>query len=81
MTSLIPLAAFPLLNVSPIGEVAPSYVTPAFFLLFAGMLLALGMERWGLHRRVALAILARAGHHPTGVETTWPQRQSSAHQT
>ncbi len=67
ITSLIPLAVFPLLGIAPIGEVAPSYVSPSFFLLFAGMLLALGMERWNLHYRLALSILTRAGQRPAGI--------------
>jgi sodium-dependent dicarboxylate transporter 2/3/5 len=63
-TSLLPLVLFPLLRVSPIGDTAPPYAHPIIFLFLGGFLLAKGMERWGLHRRIALSIIARLGTNP-----------------
>jgi len=66
-TALLPVALFPLLGVSPIREAAAPYANPLIFLFMGGFLLALGVERWGLHRRMALAILSRAGQRPAAL--------------
>lgn len=60
-TSLLPLALLPLFGAGSIQQVAAPYGNPVIFLFLGGFLLALGMQRWGLHRRIALAILSRAG--------------------
>lgn len=60
-TALLPLAAFPLLGVAGIGAAAAPYANPVIFLFLGGFLVALGMERWGLPRRIALAVLDRVG--------------------
>lgn len=62
--SLIPLALMPTLGVLPIGVAAPSYAHPILWLFFGGFVLALGVQRWGLHRRIALAVLVRIGAQP-----------------
>ena len=66
-TALVPIAALPLLQVQPIGTVTAHYGNPLIFLFLGGFLLAAAMQRWGLHRRIALLILARIGHTPRGV--------------
>ncbi len=71
MTALVPLATFPIAGAGTIGEVAASYVSPAFFLLLGGFLIALAMQRWELHRRMALTLLVRAGNEPTRVIATF----------
>jgi sodium-dependent dicarboxylate transporter 2/3/5 len=63
-TGLLPLALFPLLGVGSIEAVAAPYANPILFLFLGGFLLAAAMERWGLHERVALAIIARVGTAP-----------------
>lgn len=63
-TGLLPLALFPLLGVGSIGETAAPYSNPIIFLFLGGFLLAAAMERWGLHRRLALAIIGRVGTAP-----------------
>lgn len=63
-TALLPLVLFPLLGVTDIAVTAAPYANPVIFLFLGGFLLALAMERSGLHKRVALAIIARAGSHP-----------------
>ncbi|GAA1115024.1 hypothetical protein GCM10009582_10500 [Arthrobacter flavus] len=52
-TALLPLVLFPILNVSTIDEVAPPYANPIIFLFMGGFLLALALQRWNLHRRIA----------------------------
>lgn len=63
-TALIPLAAFPLLGVLRPEAAAAPYANPVVFLFLGGFLLALAMERWGLHRRIALRIVAAVGASP-----------------
>jgi sodium-dependent dicarboxylate transporter 2/3/5 len=60
-TSLLPLALFPLLGVRTIAETASPYANPVIFLFLGGFVLAAGLERSGLHRRLAFRIIALAG--------------------
>jgi sodium-dependent dicarboxylate transporter 2/3/5 len=53
-TSLLPLLLLPILGVMPIRAAAAPYADPNVFLLIGGITIALGIERWGLHRRIAL---------------------------
>lgn len=63
-TSLVPLVLFPLLGILPGKEVAPVYVNYVIFLFLGGFLIALAMERWNLHRRIALNIVSLIGSQP-----------------
>jgi len=63
-TALVPLVAFPVLNVATIGEVAPPYANPIIFLFMGGFLLALALQRWNLHRRIALLTVLLIGTKP-----------------
>lgn len=63
-TALLPLALFPLLGISNSADAAAPYASDVIFLFMAGFLLGLGMERWGLHRRVALRIILAVGTAP-----------------
>ncbi len=60
-TALVPFVALPLLGVMKTGEVAGAYYSPILFLVLGGAFIALAIERTGLHRRLALAIVARGG--------------------
>lgn len=64
VTSLLPLVAFPLLGIASIGDTAAPYAHPLIFLFLGGFLIARGMERWGLHRRLALGVIRRIGVQP-----------------
>jgi sodium-dependent dicarboxylate transporter 2/3/5 len=64
ITSLLPLVLFPLLGVRPVREVAPNYADHMIFLFLGGFVLALAVERSGLHRRLALAIVGAVGASP-----------------
>jgi solute carrier family 13 (sodium-dependent dicarboxylate transporter), member 2/3/5 len=66
-TALLPLALFPLLGILDMNATTGPYANPLIFLFLGGFLLALGMQQWGLHRRVALWILARVGASPSGI--------------
>src|SRR5690606_18250924 len=63
-TSLIPLAAYPLLGIQSAAEVSPAYVDASIWLFFGGFIIALGIEKWGLHRRMALHIVHAIGASP-----------------
>ena len=63
-TALVPFVAFPLFGVMSAGEAAQSYYSPILFLVLGGAIIALAIERTGLHRRLALAIASRGGASP-----------------
>ncbi|MCB9914366.1 MAG: SLC13/DASS family transporter [Planctomycetes bacterium] len=63
-TSLLPAALFPLLGVSPAGQIAGSYMHDLVLLFLGAFVIALGLERWEVHRRMALWIIARVGTRP-----------------
>lgn len=60
-TALIPMVAFPLSGILDAGTASKSYVNSIVFLFIGGFLIALSMERWNLHRRIALAIISAIG--------------------
>ena len=64
VVSLLPILLFPLLGVAPVGAAAAPYAHELIFLFLGGFLLARGIERHGLHRRIALAVVARVGTRP-----------------
>jgi sodium-dependent dicarboxylate transporter 2/3/5 len=66
-TALVPLALLPPLGAATAGELAQGYGNTTLFLILGGFLLGLAMERCNLHRRIAYAIVARAGGHPQGL--------------
>lgn len=63
-TALLPLVLFPMLGILDMGAAAAPYANEVIFLFLGGFLLAAAMQRWGLHRRIALAIMAAVGVTP-----------------
>lgn len=63
-TALIPFATFPLFGIASAAAVAPAYASPFIMLLLGGFLLALAVEKSGVHRRVALHVLLLVGTSP-----------------
>lgn len=61
VTSLLPLVLFPLLGIDDVPGTAANYGREIIFLFLGGFIIALGIERTGLHRRIALGIMARVG--------------------
>ena len=66
-TALLPFVALPFMGVMTTGEVASAYYSPILFLILGGAFLALAIERTGMHRRLALAIIGRAGKTAWGL--------------
>jgi len=60
-TALLPLVTLPLLGVASFDLAARPYANSVIFLFLGGFFIAAAMERWGLHRRVAYAILGAVG--------------------
>ena len=60
-TAFIPLVSFPILQVMPVKAVAQSYAHPTVFLFMGAFVLALAVEKWSLHRRIALTVLSKTG--------------------
>jgi sodium-dependent dicarboxylate transporter 2/3/5 len=59
--ALLPLALFPLLGISTVEEAAIPYANPVVFLFLGGFMLGLAIEKWNLHRRIALNIVKVTG--------------------
>ena len=64
-TALLPVVLFPLLGVMDAQTTAGAYVNDLIFLFIGGFLLAIAMQEWGLHRRIALRIMAAIGKSPS----------------
>lgn len=60
-TALIPLFLLPIVGGASIDIVAPSYGNPVVFMYMGGFVLALAIEKWNLHRRIALMIINAIG--------------------
>ena len=69
VTAILPLAAMPLLQVSGLSmkEVAAPYANHIVFLFMGGFMIALAMEKWRLHRRIALNIVKITGTNANGI--------------
>lgn len=63
-TALVPAILFPMLGVIPAKAVAPIYMRDLVMLFLGAFVIALGLERWGVHRRMALFIISRIGSSP-----------------
>jgi sodium-dependent dicarboxylate transporter 2/3/5 len=61
VVALLPLVLFPLLNIAPLAATASSYANPVIFLFMGGFMLGLAIEKWNLHRRIALNIVRLTG--------------------
>jgi anion transporter len=59
--ALFPLILFPLLGIAKIEDVAASYANPVIFLFLGGFLIGLAIEKWYLHKRIALNIVRLTG--------------------
>lgn len=67
VTALLPIVLLPFLQVKPIAEASAPYASPIVFLFMGGFMIALAMERWNLHRRIALNIVRITGTNANGI--------------
>jgi solute carrier family 13 (sodium-dependent dicarboxylate transporter), member 2/3/5 len=61
VVALVPLVLLPLMKVSPIKDVATGYADPNIYLFMGGFMLGLAIEKWNLHKRIALGIVNLTG--------------------
>ena len=64
VTALLPLVLFPALNILSSRAVSAHYSNHIVFLFIGGFIVAIAMEKWNLHRRIALATISRVGSKP-----------------
>ena len=67
VTSLLPLVLFPLLGLGDVRRTPPHYFNEIIVLYLGGFFIALAMEQWRLHQRIALSLLNRMGSSPGSV--------------
>lgn len=67
VTSLLPFLLIPATGIADIKVVSAQYMDPILFLFIGGFFLAFAIERWGLHRRLALGILSHTGRSASSV--------------
>jgi sodium-dependent dicarboxylate transporter 2/3/5 len=63
-TALLPIALFPLLGVMPTPKVTAAYANHLIYLFLGGFLIAVTIEKWQLHKRIALHTIQIVGVTP-----------------
>jgi len=63
-TSLLPILLIPVLGIGTVGSATSPYANSVIFLFLGGFVIGLAMQRWNLHRRIALNILLAMGSKP-----------------
>ncbi|CAG0991270.1 MAG: DASS family sodium-coupled anion symporter [Bacteroidetes bacterium] len=67
LTSLLPIILFPLLGINEIKETASHYANPVIYLFMGGFMIAIAMEKWNLHKRIALSIIRYTGTNANSI--------------
>lgn len=67
VTALLPIVLLPLLDILSLRETTINYANPVIYLFFGGFVLGLAIEKWQLHRRIALNIMNLAGEKPNRI--------------
>ena len=66
-TSLLPIILFPVLGIMNGKTTAPIYINSTIFLFIGGFIIAIAMEKWMLHKRIALWIIRLIGGSPSTI--------------
>lgn len=66
-TALLPIPLMPILGIGGMKEVASQYAHPIIFLFLGGFIMAGAMQKWGLHKRIALKIVGMVGTSPASI--------------
>ncbi|MEN8247772.1 MAG: SLC13 family permease [Bacteroidota bacterium] len=67
ITALLPVVLFPLFGVMDGKSVSSAYFNHVIFLFIGGFIVALAMQKWNLHRRIAIKILSFTGSSPARI--------------
>lgn len=67
VAALLPMLCLPMLKVMNLEAASAPYANPIVFLFMGGFMVALAMERWNLHRRIALTIVSWTGTNANGI--------------
>lgn len=67
VTALLPVVLYPMLGIMDGKAVSQTYVNHIIFLFLGGFMVALAMQRWNLHKRIALRILMITGTKPINI--------------
>ncbi len=65
VTALIPIVLFPLFGILKGSNVAESYINSTIFLFIGGFIIAIAMQKWNLHKRIALNLISLFGKNPS----------------
>ncbi|MGF1544442.1 MAG: SLC13 family permease [Parvularculaceae bacterium] len=66
-TSLLPAIFVPFTGALGLREALAGYANPIIFLFLGGFVIATSLERWNLHTRIALNVVARSGASPAAL--------------
>jgi solute carrier family 13 (sodium-dependent dicarboxylate transporter), member 2/3/5 len=67
ITSLIPILFIPLMGIAGLSDTALEYVDRIILLFLGGFVIAIAIEKWDLHKRIAYRILMAVGSKPSRV--------------
>jgi solute carrier family 13 (sodium-dependent dicarboxylate transporter), member 2/3/5 len=67
VTALLPIVLFPLFQINKVDETTQAYGDTIIFLFMGGFMIALAMEKWNLHLRIALNIVRLTGTNADGI--------------
>ena len=67
VTALLPIVLFPILGIISVSESTSPYANPLIFLFMGGFILAIAMQKWQLHKRVAIGIVSLVGVNPSSI--------------
>lgn len=66
-TSLVPLILFPSLGIVSASDIAAEYMNSTIMLFVGGFVIAIAMEKWNLHKRIALSVILFFGSSPSKI--------------
>ena len=67
VTALLPIVLFPMLDILNLKDTTANYANPVIYLFLGGFILGLAIEKWNLHKRIALNIMKISGEKPSRI--------------